>query len=868
MRIGFLFPAALWLLLLMLPLWALAYFTPRQRAPIGQWASLAIRTLIIISLVLALAGMRIVRNTADLTTVFLLDRSDSIGPAERAQADAFVRDAIAAQRPGDRSAVVAFGANALVERMPSQPAGSAARQVAPAAIGTNIQQAVELGLALLPAEMNKRLVLLSDGGENTGDARAAARLAAARGVPLSYVDLGLGPQAPEALVSELQAPSVVRDGQTFQLVATIESSVAQAAHLRILGDGKPVAEQDVKLQPGVNRVPIQAHAGGAGFQRYRAELTPRQDRWAANNTAEAVVGVQGTPNVLLVEGVPGDAENLRRALVAAKFAVAKVAPSKAPGDLGQLSKFDAVVLINVPANQLPAPMMKILPTYVRDLGKGLVMIGGDQSFGVGGYADTPIESILPVQMDVPQYRERPSIAIAYVLDKSSSMSGCHCMGPDRGRDGYFDDKNPFSLDIAKESVKRSLEVLDPRDTVSVIMFDQQASLSFAPKAGPSVDEVMGKIAKIKPIGGTNVSAGLELAVQTLQQSKAKVKHIILYTDGIGHGGDAIAQAQAFARQGGTLSVVAEGYAATDYLKKLAIAGAGRYIQVDDTPRDVPRIFLRETLSVTSKFIVEHPFFPRYGAETPIFKNLKTGLPKLYGYNGATPKKTATVGLTDKDGSPILAQWQYGLGRTVAWMSDTKGQWAIDWVGWPGFPRFGAQLVGWVLPTAMSNVNVVARPFGPQTQVEITLPSPELSRAGLDLRATMVAPNGAKQALPLSAQAPGVYRATIPTPPQNTYMLQVVGTRGAQVLLQETATLVVPYSAEYRPNQHNPALLAALAQVTGGSRLAQHVEAFAPVAQGTGSAQEIALPLLLLALALLPLDLLARRLMVFWRSRAA
>src|SRR5581483_751146 len=110
-------------------------------------------------------------------------------------------------------------------------------------------------------------------------------LAEARGVPISYVDLGAAPGTPEALISELHAPASVRAGQAFELVVTIESNTAQPAHLRILGDGKLVAERDVALQPGLNRFPVPVDARGAGFQRYRAELVPRQDARAQNNAA-------------------------------------------------------------------------------------------------------------------------------------------------------------------------------------------------------------------------------------------------------------------------------------------------------------------------------------------------------------------------------------------------------------------------------------------------------------------------------------------------------------------------------------------------------------------------------------------------------
>jgi uncharacterized membrane protein/secreted protein with Ig-like and vWFA domain len=867
MRVTFLFPAALWLLLLLIPIWALALATPRRRAPTGVWASLLLRTLLVGALVLALAGTRLVRDTDNLTTVFLLDRSDSIAPAERARADAFVRDALRAMRRDDRAAVVAFGADAIVARPPS--AGDALGDFAtlPSAIGTNIQSAVQLGLALLPGETNKRLVLLSDGGENSGDARIAAGLAAARGVPVSFVDLSPPPGAGEALIAELHAPASVRVGQSFELTVVVESSVAQAAHLRVLGDGQPLAEQDVQLTAGLSRFPIKVDARGNGFQRYQAEITPRQDVRAENNAAEALVQVDGAPKVLVIENTPGESVPFRKALAAAQVAADKIVANTLPADLKLYLPYDVVVLLNVPASALPPDVMPVLQSYVRDAGRGLIMIGGGQGYGIGGYSKTPIEETLPVYMDAPTLKERPEVALVFVLDKSSSMSGCHCRGPDRKHDGYFDDKIPFNLDLAKEGVKRAVDALDPRDTVGVVMFDENAALTFPPQRGPTTEDVMQAIGPVKPIGATNIYNGLALADQTLSQTNASIKHIILFTDGLGHGNDTIAQAQALGEKGITLSVVGEGFGAVDYLQQLAQAGRGRYIQVKNT-LDVPQIFLQETVSFAAKFAVEQPFTPQYGTPSPILAGLEHGLPRLYGYNGTTPKQTATIALADADGSPVLAQWQYGLGRAVAWTSDVSGRWSRDWLKWKEFPRFAAQLIDWAGPTAANDrLRVDFQSLGAQTQIDVTVPQQLGQPAGaLDMRATIAGGDGEPREVPLAAQGPGEYRATIPSPPQGTYMIQVAGTQCGQVVAQETAALIVPYSPEYRLGQSDPALLGALAALTGGGELAQPAEAFARAAQGAGSAQDLALPLLLAALILLPLDILARRLAALWRFR--
>ncbi|HEX5691374.1 MAG TPA: FixH family protein, partial [Roseiflexaceae bacterium] len=212
---------------------------------------------------------------------------------------------------------------------------------------------------------------------------------------------------------------------------------------------------------------------------------------------------------------------------------------------------------------------------------------------------------------------------------------------------------------------------------------------------------------------------------------------------------------------------------------------------------------------------------------------------------------------------VLAQWQYGLGRAVAWTSDAKGKWAKDWVQWPEFPRFAAQLVQWVVPSATDNkLNTTIRTEGSQTVIDVqALNANGQPQDGLEMHAGMVGANGTTQEVVLEQVAPGEYRASVASPIQGTYLVQIAGTLDGQTVAQETAGMVVPYSPEYRQGQSNPALLDALAQASGGARLGQPADAFAHTLATVRRAQEIALPLLLLALLLLPFDIALRRLML-------
>ncbi len=644
-------------------------------------------------------------------------------------------------------------------------------------------------------------------------------------------------------------------------MATVESNIAQSARLRIFGDEQVLLEQMVQLNPGENRFSLQVDAQGQGFQHFRAQIEPQSDVRAQNNQAEAIVRVGGATRVLLIEGQPGEAQNLKAALAAANVTADIVAAEAAPGDMTALGNYEAVALVNVPVRALPVRLVASLPAYVRDLGKGLIMIGGDRSYGVGGYSQTPIEEALPVYMDVRNRQERPDLALIFVIDKSGSMNACHCSGPDRQTSQPRQGGTP-KIDIAKEAVVQASAILGERDTIGVVAFDEGAHWALPVTRGAKPDVVESAVAPVLPDGQTNVRVGLQAAEEALNKTDAKIKHVILLTDGWSRGGDNLDLAQRMRDEGITISVVGAGGGSADYLQNLADTGGGRFYPTVDM-EEVPQIFVQETITAVGNYLIEEPFTPKYAAPSAILEGLEAGLPLLYGYNGSTAKETATTVLAGVDDAPVLAQWQYGLGRAVAWTSDAKGKWAKDWVGWAEFPRFAAQMVQWVVPNASnSNLTTSIRTEGAQTVIDVQARDASgTPQDGLEMRASLVGANGTTQEVALTQIAPGEYRASVASPIQGTYIVQIAGAKDGQIVGQETAGMVVPYSPEYRQGQSNQALLDALAQASGGLRLSQPSEAFRPLADSVSRAQEIALPLLLLALLLLPLDIGVRRLML-------
>ncbi len=861
LRLSFIYPGFLWLLLLLIPLWLITLKVPRRLAPWRFWGSLALRTLLVLLLVLSLAGTQLVYGVDTITTVFLVDSSDSIPTSARAQSAQFVRNALDHMRADDQAAVVIFGENALVERAPNSTPALGQFSSTPIVERTDIEEAIQLGLALFPADSQKRLVLLSDGGENTGRALEAARLAAAGNVPIDIVDLTLPEDIGEALVANLNVPAHARIGQEVTLDVLVESTTEQTAQVRILADQEVIVDQTQELVAGQNRFSVTAPNDEPGFRRYEVEIIPENDNRQENNRAAALVQVQGPPRVLLVASQPDEARNLEDALTSANIQAETVAPNLMPIDMAGMSEYESIVLVNVPANELPVKAMANLPSYVRDLGKGLIMIGGKESFGVGGYGRTPVEEALPVYMDVRDREERPNLALAFVIDKSGSMDACHCSSPDR-RSSSLEQSGERKVDIAKEAVIQASALLGTQDTLGVVTFNESAHWALEATRGPTIDLVADAVNGVEPRGSTNIRAGLTAAEDMLEGADARIKHIILLTDGWGGSGTNEDIAERMREKGITLTIVAAGSGSANFLRDLADTGGGRYYPAEDMS-EVPEIFLQETTTAVGNYIIEKPFFPKIAGDSPVLSGFSEGFPRLFGYNGSTLKDTAHSVLIAEDESPVLAQWQYGLGRSIAWTSDTKGQWARNWVNWDGFPQFAAQLVSWVVPE-QSNQQVVTNIHveGAQTVIDVAVQDTTgAPYEDLQMTATVLKDGETHEEVLLTQVAPGQYRTSIPSPSPDTYLVQLAGRQDGRALVQDVAGLVIPYSPEYRQGQSNPLLLEQLRDLTTGTRLTSPEEAFAHNLSGVVRAQEIALPLVLLALLLLPVDIAMRRLLL-------
>lgn len=828
-----------------------------------DWFSLGLRLLILTLLTLSLAGAQIVRAADTLAVVFLIDASDSVRPGQTEEAEAFVRQAIETMGPADEAAVVVFGANALVERPMSGLAELAPITSVPQSLHTNVAEAIRLGMALFPAGSARRIVVLSDGAATAGDAVEAARLAAAAGVEISFVPLSRAANGDEALLASVSVPTRVSQGEAFRIEVTAESTTDMQATLRILTGGSIVHEEAVELRRGVNNFAVRLRATEQEFARYRVQLAPANDTYYQNNELAAFTEVLGPPRVLLVaadstvgdDGTPQPDESpqLRLALEAAGLEVDRLTPADLPADLEQLSNYASVVLVNVNAKNLSPRKMETLQSYVRDLGGGLVAVGGPQSFGMGGYFRTPLEETLPVDMQIQDEERFPSVSMVLVIDRSGSMAA--------------NEGGLTKIQLAAEGAVRVVELLHDFDEITVIPVDTEANDSIGPLPAGEKERAIGLIRQIGAgSGGIYVRTGLEAAAQALAGSQNQVKHIILLADGAdSEEKEGVPELiGALAAEGVTVSTVSIGGGPdTAWLQEMAALGGGRF-HFTDQAANLPQIFTQETTSIQRSYLIEERFFPDLVGRSPILAGI-SAVPPLYGYVGTSPKGTAQVILNTHQGDPLLVTWQYGLGRAVAWTSDATGRWAADWVNWEGFPVFWAQAVRWTVSQDRDSSVETAIEYGNE-QARLVVDARSANGDFLNdlaMEANVVGPTGAVAGLTLQQVAPGRYEGRFVPDTEGAYFIRVAGsaTEGEATVAQTTGW-VLGYSPEYRHFEANVPLLEALAEIGNGRNLAGDVAAVFEHNLPSESATRPIWPwLTLLAVVLLPVDVAVRRLVV-------
>ena len=743
----------------------------------------------LVALVLAACGIRAVRPTGEKFVVFAVDASESIAEESRRTVEDFLDEALPAAQ-GNRVAFLSFARRPAAVRHRRTDG-----KTMPDSEGTNLAAAIDLAAAVIPPEYVRHVVLFTDGNQTDGDALRAAR--AAR-VPIWTVPLESRAD-PEVYVSAVRVKDRVRAGEPFDVEVAIHCSRDDEGTVRLFREDDLAAERQVRLAEGDNRVRFRQSAPGEGIVKLTARIEGFRDTVSENNVAAGLVFVTAQPRVMLVEGRPRAARHLARALESRQIDVEVRQPDAVPKSPADLGSYELVALLNVPAAAIGQPEMDAIQAYVRDLGGGLIVIGGGRAFTPGGYRETTLEEILPVACVSEPSPQRPSLAIVLVIDRSGSMEG-------------------DAIELAKEATRGAVRMLEPSDQVGVIAFEDASRWVSPLRSGFDKAQVLQQIDSITAGGGTDLYAAMDKAYLALNDAFAERKHMIVLTDGVAHPGDFEALAREIAGAGITVSTVAVGReAAAGLLEEIARIGNGHHYDCHD-PADVPQVFALETATAGGLGIIEGPFFPQPAEPSPALAEVDfTRAPSLLGYVETRPKPGSLVLLSSEQGDPLLAWWRYGRGTAVAFTSDVESRWAAAWLEWPDFARFWAQTVRHALRKDQAgNFLLRVDQHGRRAQVlldAVDLEGRYLNGGRATLEVTGPQQNGRR--LALRQIAPGRYGVEFSTPAPGTYHLELRFSHRGRPTYVGRRGLAVGYADEFRARPTNHDLLRALAETTGG-----------------------------------------------------
>ena len=827
---------AAWLAGLVFVLPVLLWYFIRSLVDFDRWqriASLAARAAICGLIVLSLAGLTLLKPTHEQFVVFVIDRSLSVGDDSQHEAEAFLDKALV-NVGANRVAYLPFAAEPELARA-ERPSGtpSIERQ------GTNLAAAIEAAAGSIPPAYVPRLVLLSDGNQTEGDALRAALRA---GVPVSTVPLKTRDD-PEVQVSAVRTPAQVREGEPFYVEVDIDSNHDDEGLIEVFRGAHKVVGERHKLKKGENRLRFQQSITGERLAEYAVRVSGlSQDTLVDNNAESGLVFTAGKPRVLLIESDPKLAQHFAWAMEQEEIQVDVRPPQGMPETLADVQNYELLIVSNVPATALSNRQMEIARTYVQDLGGGFMMLGGDQSFGLGGYYKTVLEEILPVRSDFEKEKEKPSLAMVLVIDKSGSMGG---------------DK----IELAKEAAKSAAELLGPNDKLGVIAFEGDTFWISEVQSASNRGRILDDISRLEAGGGTNMYPAMEEAFEALQTTVAKLKHVIILTDGISAPGDFQGIANSMASSKITLSTVGVGNGADEaLLEEIAKIGQGRYYFTDD-PNSIPQIFAKETVTASKSAIDEQPFMPQVVRPTRTLADIDfESAPFLLGYVMTRPKPTSELVLATEKGDPLLAWWRYGLGMTVAFTSDAKSRWAAEWLTWPGYGKFWSQLVRHTMrKNEAKGVVVQVEQKGRRATVTVDAIDPAgrfLNKADTEL--TVIDPQLGNRKLAMTQTAPGRYIAEFETPHAGAYHLDVSQKQLGQVHYHQSRGLMVGYPDELRLRPTNEELLRAVALASNGQYSPPPDTVFAPTDETARRSTPLWPYLIMAAASLFLLDVALRR----------
>jgi len=789
------------LLLLLVWLW-------RARQP-SRFIAPILRAIVLALFAIALADPRTVMRSEGAARPVLIDMSASITAPMRTFAIDLIRHQLKL-RAGDPAIVFA-----------SAPADQNVTGALAMLADTDGCTACEPGATNLEAALNRiasssdarggPVIMITDGWENRGDAANAVDALLAAGISLAIFTPPGARSVPNVAMTELELPPALAKAEPFALGVTMTNFNAGpvGGTITLYRNGQLIEQHPVTIAPGQVRYDFPVHAESSGLVSYRAAFKPSNlavDAYPEDDALEGWVGIGGQHKVLIVTGTARDASYLET-IVNRGGLQATVEVAGGGQWNGSPKGYDAVILDNVASANIAPAAQNALVQYVAG-GGSLAMTGGDQSFGLGGWQNSPIARIMPVIMKPPERRERKR-ALVLIIDKSGSM----------GRNQ--------KLEYAKAAAHTVTTTMKDSDLLSVIGFDSQpfVVIPMEPlsESRPYFDEL---IDRLKARGTTFLLPALEEAERSLAQTGAAIKHVVILTDGETGGTAAMYYdlVSSMHHDGGvTISTIAIGSEAnTGLLQSISRYGGGSYYQTD-SPANLPQLFLEDVRQGGGDTtMAENSFIPYSVAPDPLLDELAgRQLPPIKGFVATQLKPGATLSIfvnSNEMRAPIVASWKYGAGKVLAMTTDASGRWSAPWIANGIFGPLWHKLVAWMTPETPSEQKFAIALGYRAGRIDLNLTdySDDPKTAGRPVDATVTAPDGSRFDAILSQQAPGEVAGSFEAPRPGTYYITLKPSHGADQAFPPLAYTVSPsINVEMPRPAPNYGLLEHLASATGG-----------------------------------------------------
>ncbi|HEX4210936.1 MAG TPA: VWA domain-containing protein, partial [Candidatus Binataceae bacterium] len=796
-----------------------------------RWAgalSTLLRLGLFATLVLMIAGLQLpIQSAAQrMAVVVALDQSSSIAPEQRH----WMSDRLAAIRarmnPQDRLAVIGFGRDAQLIKPLGDPRLPAGLNASADPTATDIGGALTTAIGLFPAADEKHLILLSDGNETQGSARDELPALAEDGVRV-YTAAPPPPANARVALTNFEAPAVVHAGASFALRLDLDSEAATPvdAQIKLFSDGSAVGGQRISLKPGLNRFELPYRIGHTGAYLLNAEVSVPPPLVAVNPSAETALSVTAPPRVLVV--ATAAPESLIKVLQLRGYDVAQAGPHNLPSDPRVYLAYQAVVLANVTADALNENAQYALNRYVADYGGGLIVTG--DTLRDPKFHGSDLEKTLPITFEPqPPPPTREPIAVYLLIDRSNSMS--------------YNSRYPAVRDYeriryAKQAAIALLNQLDDTDFAGVIAFDSEPYvLGHLRPVGEDREELLNRVARLEPGGGTDFKEALQVAEREILGSGIAVREVILLTDGDTnrqyHDHDDLMAD--YAKQQIPVSTIRIGPDLENLrlLQDFAHNTGGIFYRVEDITK-LPQLLVNLTHEAENFKRHQHTRVSEQ-ARSAILNGIDPAtIPPMDSYDQTDPKEGAEVPLEVSLGTtsaPLLITWQYELGRSAVFAGDPDSLGSLAWIRWDHYAEFWSQLVSWVArpgDPGPFTVRVANSPDGSLTiEAEKADPTPVTN-----LFARITGPGRAAD-VALTQAGESLYRGESAPLPRGKYNVALIVKAGdtERVLLERPIAAIgsaTADAAELRLRPPDNVLLRARADNTGGRFAASLAEDLRP-----------------------------------------